>query len=927
MNRNFFDFLYIIGRGGFGKVWKVRLKKNNEFFALKEMSKVKIIDRRSEISIMSERNLLSKLHHPFIVNMYFAFQDFYNLYLVLDLLTGGDLRYHIAQRKTFDESQTKFFIANILLALDYIHSQNIIHRDIKPENLVLDKNGYLRITDFGVAKINELDNSSETSGTPGYMAPEVILVQNHGPPSDFFALGVIGYEFMLGYRPYLGRGRKEIKKLIISKQARINREELPENWSENSRDCINLLLQRKPKKRLGYNGVDEIKQHPWMRDIDWDLLFHKKIEAPFIPPIEKENFDKKYCEGEDKIGETTKERYELYFSSELYEGVFKNYTYLNKNYVNDCYKNNQNIIKQEQINKVLKNNNNKNNINYTNRNYQTIDYEKNNKNVNNINNEEMKLNKNTIDYESKYKLNQDNKENKSENEISSLNNNKINEKNDRLNNIEKSGKKQYLRYHNQSSSMVNLNYKFNAPLVNENIICNNYINFNFNNYPNNSNNNNNIKNRDTHSFNENIIIQNDKIDVSSLKQLLNSHESNDINIYNKNGKANNYYENKINNKNKNINNINNDNSQKQNSANIIIPKSSSMKYLNKYPNKNNITNHFLSDNKRTTKIVLIKNLDNNDNNNNTNISNNIIMQKNSFGLRDQKPKMNRGLSDYNLKIDTNNLDLISIKEKFGKNSDKRFKKNKTLNKTTSYDTINVGNIGNNIKIKNTDLDNKVSKWILKNLNQKKNQKNLKLNNQFSTINMINENIKYILNINNINNNNKYNYMKKNNKTNSMINMLSENSLKKDRMEYLFKNKQNQNFPSINNISKNLNKKSFDLNTNNMNINTKNRQISNQKRSFNTINFESSNSNMNKVQSLKNIYKPSINNNNPNFLKIKEKAPPISFNYFNFNGRNKTRNKNKNNNLFNRNMNLNFETSDKSKNKNYNLSNRIGNFNY
>ena len=110
----------------------------------------------------------------------------------MDLLTGGDLRFHIAHQKTFSEMQTKFFISNMLLALEYIHSQNIIHRDIKPENLVLESTGYLRITDFGVAKINEIDNSSETSGTPGYMAPEVILVQNHSFPSDFFALGVIG---------------------------------------------------------------------------------------------------------------------------------------------------------------------------------------------------------------------------------------------------------------------------------------------------------------------------------------------------------------------------------------------------------------------------------------------------------------------------------------------------------------------------------------------------------------------------------------------------------------------------------------------------------------------------------------------------------------------------------------------------------------
>ena len=187
------------------------------------MFKVKVIDRRSEVSIISERNLLSKLKHPFIVNMHFAFQDFSKLYLVMDLLSGGDLRYHIAKKKTFTEQETKFFIANLILSLEYIHNQKIIHRDVKPENLVLDSNGYVRLTDFGVAKINESDNSSETSGTPGYMAPEVILVQNHSYTADFFALGVIGYEFMMGYRPYLGRTRKEIKELIISNKLKLKR--------------------------------------------------------------------------------------------------------------------------------------------------------------------------------------------------------------------------------------------------------------------------------------------------------------------------------------------------------------------------------------------------------------------------------------------------------------------------------------------------------------------------------------------------------------------------------------------------------------------------------------------------------------------------------------------------------------------------------
>ena len=302
------------------------------------MFKVKVIDRRSEVSIMSERNLLSNLKHPFIVNMHFAFQDFSKLYLVMDLLSGGDLRYHIAKKKTFTEQETKFFIANLILSLEYIHNQKIIHRDVKPENLVLDSNGYVRQTDFGVAKINESDNSSETSGTPGYMAPEVILVQNHSYTADFFALGVIGYEFMMGYRPYLGRSRKEIKELIISKQAKVKKEELPEDWGIISAEFINSLLQRKPSKRLGYNKISEIKNHPWMKDINWELLNKKELKAPFLPYPNKENFDKEYCEGEEKIGEETIERYNEYIQSEFFEGLFPNYTYIDMGKIADYQK-------------------------------------------------------------------------------------------------------------------------------------------------------------------------------------------------------------------------------------------------------------------------------------------------------------------------------------------------------------------------------------------------------------------------------------------------------------------------------------------------------------------------------------------------------------------------------------------------------------
>ena len=863
------------------------------------MSKVKIIDRRSEISIMSERNLLSKLNHPFIVNMYFAFQDFWNLYLVMDLLTGGDLRFHIAHQKTFSEMQTKFFISNMLLALEYIHSQNIIHRDIKPENLVLESTGYLRITDFGVAKINEIDNSSETSGTPGYMAPEVILVQNHSFPSDFFALGVIGYEFMLGYRPYLGRGRKEIKHLIIAKQARLEIDEVPDDWSDESRDFINLLLQRKPKKRLGYNGVKEIKDHPWMNDINWELLMQKKVEAPYIPPSHKENFDKKYCEGEDNVGETTIERYDLYYQSELYGDVFKNYTFVNMNYVNK--------YNRKRSHKKLNILNSGSSINISHNKIQTYTIDKDKNNNYDKKNEipkKIALQKCTIDYETNLNLNKTDEDNNNKkykidkhiNNENSNNNIKINnEKIEKLslvnnnNGLNKNSKTLLSKnYGKSSASTTNLNYKYNSPLVNENIICNNYINFNFNNYQSNT-----TKAKKSNPNNNYLMDNNNKIDVSSLKNLLNNNnESNDINLNEL--ENNNYHQ----------------NFKNTNLFKTKISKSSSMKFMNEL---NSINNNTPTD-KKKTKIILIKNLNQENIDDN---SNHKILNKNEYKItpiknkqlsNEKKDKSIRG-SDYNLKIDTNYLDLFSIPSKNNKN---RQPKEKTLSKTTSSEKINIGN---NIKIRNTELD-KINQWINRNIIiNNSNSKNIKINNnqfphQYSTINIGD------------NNYNNCTSLRKFHKTNSMINISSDNNIKK---EYLLKNKSNQNFPNINVINSTNKKKSIELNTININTNSLYSHHHNKKRSFNTIN--NTNLNLNKVNSLKNIHGPTINNNNPNFDSINVNSPPISFNFFNFNNKNqKTRNKSKNRNLFNKNMNLNFGIGTKIANKNYRINPKMNGFN-
>jgi len=293
VSKNNFVFHYVVGKGGFGKVWKVESKKNKQIYAMKEMSKSKVITKRSVNSVMNERHLLSTLKHPSLVNMMHAFQDRENLYLIMELMPGGDLRYHISKKRRFSEEQTKFFVACIVQGLEYLHMNGCIHRDIKPENLVLDNKGYVRITDLGIARIWRPENSSDTSGTPGYMAPEVMCRQNHGVAVDYFALGVMAYEFMMGRRPYQGRSRKEIRDQILAKQVQIKKHEIPEGWSLEAADFVNRLIQRKPANRLGLNGPSEVKSHPWIKDYPWNKLSNREIDPPFVPNQDEDNFDRR----------------------------------------------------------------------------------------------------------------------------------------------------------------------------------------------------------------------------------------------------------------------------------------------------------------------------------------------------------------------------------------------------------------------------------------------------------------------------------------------------------------------------------------------------------------------------------------------------------------------------------------------------------
>ena len=297
---------------------------------MKQLSKVKLIQNNAYEEIIYEQELSSKLNHPFIVTMNFSFQDKDYLYMINDLMSGGDLRYWYTRQKSFNEKECKFFIACIILGLEYLHTNKIIHRDLKPENLLFDKKGYIHISDFGIAK--DLKNEPEekiidASGSPGYMSPETIFKQPHSYASDFFSLGVICYEMMMKNRPYLGKNRQEIKEKMASEFVQIKSNEIPKGYSVEFADFINKLLDKNEENRLGYKNINELKCHPWLKYTDWKNIYLMKEKPPFVPP-------RKVICSEENITENENAQKKIDNSkitnSELYKTAFVKYEYFNK---------------------------------------------------------------------------------------------------------------------------------------------------------------------------------------------------------------------------------------------------------------------------------------------------------------------------------------------------------------------------------------------------------------------------------------------------------------------------------------------------------------------------------------------------------------------------------------------------------------------
>jgi len=333
-NINYFSFIVdasyftkkkIISTGSDSTIWYVKDNKFHKKFAMKRISKTKSLLENSYKDIINERALLSKISHPFLVQMHFSFQDENYLYMINNLMRGGDLRFWYSKKVFFSENQCKFIIACIILGLEYLHSNQIIHRDLKPENILFDKKGYIHITDFGIAKslshLEPGDGIIDTSGTPGYMSPETIFQKKHSYPSDFFSLGVICYEMMMKKRPYTGKNRTEIKQKMASEFVQIKKSEI-KGWSQEFVDFTNKLLEKNIDNRLGTKGINELKNHPWLKYYDWKNLYLMKEKPLFVPP-------KKLITSDEKVvDEPLMEKKAI--NSDIYKIAFKDFLYYNK---------------------------------------------------------------------------------------------------------------------------------------------------------------------------------------------------------------------------------------------------------------------------------------------------------------------------------------------------------------------------------------------------------------------------------------------------------------------------------------------------------------------------------------------------------------------------------------------------------------------
>jgi len=277
---NDFQQLKVIGRGGFGRVLLVKKRETNKVYAMKELKK-KVIAARGEIEhTRTEKSVLSKLDHPFLAKLHWSFQTEEKLYFIMDFINGGELFHHLSKEKRFPEDRAKFYAAEIVSGIEYLHKSGVIYRDLKPENLLLNHKGHIVMTDFGLSKegLREGDTTATFCGTPEYLAPEIIKGEDYTKAIDWWSVGTLVFEMLTGLPPFYTEDEENMYHKIMTAELVI-----PSFFSAEVGDFITQLLNRDPNQRL--QDPDKIKGHPWFSDINWDLLEKMEIDAPFIPQV------------------------------------------------------------------------------------------------------------------------------------------------------------------------------------------------------------------------------------------------------------------------------------------------------------------------------------------------------------------------------------------------------------------------------------------------------------------------------------------------------------------------------------------------------------------------------------------------------------------------------------------------------------------
>eukprot|EP01061_Rhynchopus_euleeides_P010769 TRINITY_DN2034_c0_g2_i2.p1 TRINITY_DN2034_c0_g2~~TRINITY_DN2034_c0_g2_i2.p1 ORF type:complete len:398 (+),score=109.62 TRINITY_DN2034_c0_g2_i2:370-1563(+) len=283
MGKDDFQMLQKIGEGNYAQVLLVRQKSTGEFLAMKILNKNMLIERDEVEHTRTERAVLGQADHPFLVKMRYAFQTQEKLYLVMNFANGGELFSHLKKEKRFSEERARFYAAEIALGLQYLHDQGIIYRDLKPENVLLDAEGHVVLTDFGLSKaLRESERTRTFCGTPEYLAPEILLNQGHGKPVDWWSFGTLLYEMLVGIPPFYSTDTKEMYDMILHADLFI-----PEFVTPHATDLLIQLLARDPGHRLGTGaeGPREVLNHPFFASVDWKALYDREVIPTFVPPV------------------------------------------------------------------------------------------------------------------------------------------------------------------------------------------------------------------------------------------------------------------------------------------------------------------------------------------------------------------------------------------------------------------------------------------------------------------------------------------------------------------------------------------------------------------------------------------------------------------------------------------------------------------